>query len=100
VRGQATEPAAKDADAARLARQLTDLAERERELRGLLDQAREQIAERDGLLDEMRSERDRLLEEAQRAHRELRAIKRTRLFRTGAGWWRLRDRLRGRAWGS
>ena len=98
MRGEATDPAT-EADAARLARQLTEVAARERELRALLADANEQIAERDRVLDEMTSEQRRLLAEAESAHRELRKIKRTRVFRVGAGWWRLRDRVRGRGWG-
>ena len=98
MRGEATDPATTE-DAARLARQLAEVAASERELRALLAQAQEQIAERDRLLDEMTSEQRRLLEEAEGAHRELRNLKRTRVFRLGAGWWRLRDRLRGRSWG-
>ena len=99
MRGEATDPAATEPDAAPLARQLAEVAASERELRALLAQAQEQIAERDRLLDEMTNEQRRLLEEAESAHRELRRLKRTRVFRLGAGWWRLRDRLRGRSWG-
>ena len=99
MRGEATDPATTEADAARLARQLAQVAASERELRALLAQAQEQIGERDRLLDEMTNEQRRLLEEAEGAHRELRTLKRTRVFRLGAGWWRLRDRLRGRSWG-
>jgi hypothetical protein len=98
VRGEATDAATTE-DAARLARQLAEVAASERELRALLARAQEQIAERDRLLDEMTSEQRRLLEEAEGAHRDLRNLKRTRVFRLGAGWWRLRDRLRGRSWG-
>jgi uncharacterized NAD(P)/FAD-binding protein YdhS len=99
VRGEASDPTATEADAAALARQLAEVAASERELRALLAQANEQIAERDRVLDEMTAEQRRLLEEAQLAHRELRALKRTRVFRLGAGWWRLRDRVRGRSQG-
>ena len=99
MRGEATDPATTEADAARLARQLAEVAASERELRALLAQAQEQIAERDRVLDEMTTEQRRLLDEAEGAHRELRMLKRTRAFRLGAGWWRLRDRLRGRSWG-
>ena len=54
MRGEeATDPATTEADAARLARQLAEVAASERELRALLAQAQEQIAERDRLLDEM-----------------------------------------------
>jgi chromosome segregation ATPase len=98
---KATDPAVSgENDAARLARELAEVASSERELRALLRQAQEQIAERDKVLDEMTREQERLLAEAQWAHRELRAIKGTRVFRIGAGWWRLRDRLRGRGWGA
>jgi vacuolar-type H+-ATPase subunit B/Vma2 len=100
LRGEAKDRAATEEDAARLARQLAEVAASERELRELLHAAHEQIAERDRLLDELTAERDRLLDQAQDAHRRVAALKRTRLFRVGAGWWRLRDRLRGRPWGS
>jgi hypothetical protein len=100
MRGEPTDRAATEEDAARLARQLAEVAASERELRELLHGAHEQIAERDRLLDELTAERDRLLGEAQEAYRQVGAVKRTRLFRVGAGWWRLRDRLRGRPWGS
>ena len=83
----------------RVQKELGEVAASERELRSLLHDAHAQIEERDRMLDELRAERVRLTEEAQAAHRELRSIKRTRVFRVGAGWWRLRDRLRGRPWG-
>jgi hypothetical protein len=97
---RAEDQAVSDGDAARLARELAEVASSERELRTLLRQAQEQIAERDKVLDGMTREQERLLAEAQGAYRELRAIKGTRVFRIGAGWWRLRDRLRGRGWGA
>jgi septal ring factor EnvC (AmiA/AmiB activator) len=97
VRREASDPT--EADAAALARQLAEVAASERELRALLTQANEQIAERDRVLDEMTKEQRRLLAEAESAHRELRTLKRTRVFRLGFGWWRLRDRLRGRSRG-
>jgi hypothetical protein len=99
VRGEASDPTSTEADAAALARQLAEVAASERELRALLAEANEQIAERDRVLDEMTAEQRRLLTEAEGAYRELRALKRTKVFRLGAGWWRLRDRLRGRSWG-
>jgi chromosome segregation ATPase len=100
VSAEPTDRAATEEQSARLARQLAEVAASERELRGLLHDAHGQIADRDRLLDDLSAERDRLLDEAQDAHRRLAALKRTRLFRVGAGWWRLRDRLRGRPWGS
>jgi hypothetical protein len=66
------------------------------EWRELLEDAHHQLADRDREIDRLHCDVDRFRDEYARTRDELAALRRTRVWRVVAAYWRVRDRLRRR----
>ena len=78
-----------DDEVARLREELAAVRRREAELRRLVADAHEQLAERDdGMVHD-------LLWQSRYGQREVQRMRETRVWRAGVAYWRVRDRLRG-----